>query len=543
MNYIITAVAFVVIFSILVLVHELGHFFVAKRTGVKVEEFGFGLPPRMFGKKIGETIYSINWIPFGGFVRMLGEDSRNAGMLKNKRSFIAQSARNRLLVIIAGVVMNFFLAWILLTVGFSVGMKPLLLPENVFKAIDDGNIVLQEGLEIKTVEEGGFIDEMGLASGDIVVSFNDKEVNEDFIADATENPVGTYGILKNNRIYTYKIDENEVPADFAENGLQAEFYDAVSFPRVGVFNVENDSSYYLGGHKNGDIILSVNGSNIYSVREFEELIRGVSKLDMVVSRNFVSKNFSLILPQKKQIIVDRVLQDMPAKEAGLKDKDIILAVNGNEFEDVEDLVNFTEDYKLETLKYSILRGEKSLNIDIAPNNDGQIGAWLSELMTYAGNSGISLYNADIYSSVVEIKDETYPVHVAMYKSLIEMGKISKVTAEMFVNVVADILSQGSVPDSVSGPVGIAAMTHTVVNEGLVAVLRFVALLSLSLAVINILPFPALDGGRLLFIVVEFIIGRRVNQRLESFVHGLCYFLLLFLILIVTYSDVIKLFTN
>jgi regulator of sigma E protease len=87
------------------------------------------------------------------------------------------------------------------------------------------------------------------------------------------------------------------------------------------------------------------------------------------------------------------------------------------------------------------------------------------------------------------------------------------------------------------------MTHVVVNEGLVSVLRFVALLSLSLGVINILPFPALDGGRLLFLVVEFIIGRRVNQRLESFIHGISYFLIMFLILMVTYSDVLKLFVK
>jgi len=543
MSYLITVAVFIVIFSILVLVHEFGHFFMAKRAGIKVEEFGFGLPPRMFGKKIGETIYSINWIPFGGFVRMLGEDSKKESMLKNKRSFIAQSARNRFFVIIAGVVMNFFLAWILLTIGFSFGMKPLLLPENVFTAIDEGNIVLHEGLEVKSVIEGGFFDQIGIESGDKVISFNGQEINEDFIDAATGNPVGTYGILRNGRIYTYRVDKKEVPADFVKNGLQAEFFDAVPFPRVKALNVKNNGPYYLAGLRNGDVILSVNGSNAYSVREFEELVRGVSKLDIVVSRNFIAKEISLTLPQDKQIIIDRVLKDMPGEEAGLEDQDIILAVNDNKFDDVEDLIDFTEDHELEPLKYSILRDGKPLNIEVTTNSSGQIGAWLSELITYAGDAGITLYNADVYSSVVEIKDEKYPVHVAVYKSLIEMWKISKVTASMFVDVVSDIVSQRSVPDEVSGPVGMAAMTHIVVNEGLVAVLRFIALLSLSLAVINILPFPALDGGRLLFIVVEFIIGRRVNQRLESFVHGLCYFLLLFLILIVTYSDIVKLFTN
>ena len=88
MGIILTIIAFVVIFSFLILVHEFGHFFVAKRAGIRVEEFGFGLPPRIWGKKIGETLYSVNWFPFGGFVRMYGEDSTVSGALESKRSFI-----------------------------------------------------------------------------------------------------------------------------------------------------------------------------------------------------------------------------------------------------------------------------------------------------------------------------------------------------------------------------------------------------------------------------------------------------------------------
>lgn len=92
MEFIVTAIVFVLIFSVLVLIHEWGHFAAARRAGIKVEEFGFGLPPRIWGKKKGETLYSINAIPFGGFVKLLGEDSRDPKLLKNKRSFIAKKA-------------------------------------------------------------------------------------------------------------------------------------------------------------------------------------------------------------------------------------------------------------------------------------------------------------------------------------------------------------------------------------------------------------------------------------------------------------------
>ncbi|MDD3862166.1 MAG: site-2 protease family protein, partial [Candidatus Gracilibacteria bacterium] len=235
LSYLITAIVFVAIFSLLILIHELGHFTMAKKAGIKVEEFGFGLPPRAWGKKIGETIYSLNWIPFGGFVRMLGEDSRKASMLKNKRSFIAQPIRSRFLVIIAGVVMNFFLAWILLTIGFSFGMKPLLLPGEVFDAIDKGKVVLQEGLKIKTIEEGGFIDQLGLLEGDTIVFFNGKKIDENFVSVVLENPVGTYEVFRNDKVYTYKIKGQKESYQLAENGLQAEFYESVLFPRVAFF--------------------------------------------------------------------------------------------------------------------------------------------------------------------------------------------------------------------------------------------------------------------------------------------------------------------
>src|SRR3989344_3183337 len=100
---------FLLVLSILVLVHEFGHFWVARKNGVWVEEFGFGLPPRIWGKKIGETIYSINLFPFGGFVRLHGEQEEE-GITNPKRAFLNKSKKARVAVVVAGVVMNFLLA-------------------------------------------------------------------------------------------------------------------------------------------------------------------------------------------------------------------------------------------------------------------------------------------------------------------------------------------------------------------------------------------------------------------------------------------------
>jgi len=105
----ISIITFLAVLSVLVLVHEFGHFIMARRAGVWVEEFGFGLPPRVFGKKIGETIYSINLLPFGGFVKLHGENSEEE-VTNPKRAFLTQGKIQKTKIILAGVVMNFFLA-------------------------------------------------------------------------------------------------------------------------------------------------------------------------------------------------------------------------------------------------------------------------------------------------------------------------------------------------------------------------------------------------------------------------------------------------
>jgi len=116
----ITAIIFIIVLAVLILVHEFGHFIVAKRAGMKVEEFGFGFPPRIWGVKREETIYSINAIPFGGFVKIFGEDGESRD---NPKSFSSKPIHKRFNVIAAGVVMNFLLAAFLLMLSNFMGLR------------------------------------------------------------------------------------------------------------------------------------------------------------------------------------------------------------------------------------------------------------------------------------------------------------------------------------------------------------------------------------------------------------------------------------
>lgn len=122
----ITILAFILVIGILVMVHELGHFAAAKLLGVKVLEFAIGFPPRIFTKTKNGTKYSVGVLLFGGYVRMLGEEEKS----KDPAAFNNQRPRNRFIISIAGVFMNIVLAWVLITIGFSVGMTPIATPSS-----------------------------------------------------------------------------------------------------------------------------------------------------------------------------------------------------------------------------------------------------------------------------------------------------------------------------------------------------------------------------------------------------------------------------
>jgi len=155
---------FLALVVVLVLVHELGHFSMAKIAGMKVEEFGFGLPPRIFGVKRGETTYSINLIPLGGFVKIHGEDSPED---RSERSFNSKSIFRRFLVLVAGVAMNVLLAALLFIVGYGVGFPAVV-----------GSDAAQASIQVLSVAPESPAAESGIMMGDIIYSLNSQKVRD-----------------------------------------------------------------------------------------------------------------------------------------------------------------------------------------------------------------------------------------------------------------------------------------------------------------------------------------------------------------------------
>lgn len=166
----ITIIAFILILGLLVLVHEFGHFIVAKKSGVTVDEFGIGFPPRVFAKRYRETLYSINIIPLGGFVKIKGVpgDEEDSAKLKDKDAFAKQPFWRKSLILMSGVIMNLLLAIILFSIGFIVGL-PSVIDDQV---IASNAHIENEAIQVIAVAADTGASEQGVAPGDTIISID-----------------------------------------------------------------------------------------------------------------------------------------------------------------------------------------------------------------------------------------------------------------------------------------------------------------------------------------------------------------------------------
>lgn len=182
-----TLVVFIVILGLLIFVHELGHFLAAKRAGIKVLEFAFGFPPRLFALKRDETEYALNLIPLGGYVRMLGEEEDiTAAEKRNPRSFAHQPVWTRAKVVVAGVAMNVVLGWLLISVGFMFGMAPVVTQSEQIPLAK-----VTKAIVITAVGEKSAALAIGLRPGDLVTEFNGQSVaTKEALADLTKSHQG-----------------------------------------------------------------------------------------------------------------------------------------------------------------------------------------------------------------------------------------------------------------------------------------------------------------------------------------------------------------
>jgi regulator of sigma E protease len=357
----------ILVLSVLVLVHEFGHFIAAKRAGMLVEEFGLGLPPRLFGVRKGETIYSINALPFGGFVKIFGESGLEKEMPAHAigRAFYEKPLWVRFITLVSGVLMNFLLGILLFSILFSVGVPV---------AVSDER---REGIQNLHVE---------------------------------------------------------------------------------ILQVANESPAAKAGLRVGDAISSL---------------------------SFGSESI--------------------------------------EVTDIDQIPDFTKKHRGEEITMTVQRGEEKLEFPLTPRLDPPPGE---------GALGISMAEVGILK---------YP----WYRSVVEAFRISYELSGAILQALGGLLvklfSTGKVEEGVAGPIGIVDIAGEAARLGWLRLLSFVALLTVNLAVLNILPLPALDGGRVALLFLEKILGKPLPRKFEMYTHSLGMALLLALILLISIQDIRRLF--
>jgi len=364
---------FIVILLVLVLVHEAGHFFTAKRFGIRVDEFGFGFPPKLFGIKKGETEYSINALPFGGFVKIFGEnpDEESTVGPDASRSFVNKAKWKQAIVLFAGVFANFLLAWFLFSFGFMSGLPTSVSNESKSYTLRDVHLVVVSVLEKSPA------DMAGLKSGDKIISVTS---DKDFITDI--NP-------ESFRLFVTNHPNKEI------------------------------SIAYLRG-KNSDT-------------NFANTIKVIPKIEKTGERPMI---------------------------------------------------------------------------------------------------GISMD---------QIGTAKLPFFQAFWEGLRLDLFVTKSTVVGLYTLIVDGLKGKANMAQVTGPVGMVSIVGDAYKFGFSYLLSFAALISVNLAIINLMPFPALDGGRLLFTLIEKIKGSRINPKFANMANMVGFAILIILMLLITYYDVVKLF--
>ena len=454
-NVAFSAVAFIVALGILISIHEYGHFWVARKVGIKVLRYsiGFGKPLLRRTGKIDNTEFVLAAIPLGGYVKMLDEREGNVADHEKHRAFNRQPLWARSAVVIAGPLANFLLAivayWIVMLIGIS-GVAPLLgAPEADSPA-----------------ERAGFVYE------DRIVSVNGQ--------------------------------------------LTQTWTDA----RIALL----DSSLGASNGESTLLRIEVERADGQSVtRELPITEEQMLKSDGDAVRNL---GFRTWWPEVEPI-VGELVADGAAAQAGLQVGDTITRVDGQNIDTWRELVASVQPRPDETLEILVSRGGQEIPLSLTPKSVqvgeqsvGQIGIRETQSQTMTNKARVTVQ---------------YPPMQALGQALQRTWDMSVLTVRMLGKLV---VGQASL-DNISGPISIAQFAGQSASIGIDHYINFIALISISLAVLNLLPIPMLDGGHLMYFAAEAVRGKPVSERVQIWGQQLGIVLLGGLMFLAFYNDILR----
>ncbi len=429
-----TILAFIIVFGILVFVHEFGHFFMAKFVGIRVDVFSFGYGKRLFGFKKGDTDYRVSLIPMGGYVKFPGEDVYENGREAGPGDFMAAKRWQRLLTIVMGPVMNILLAIALVAAINMVGA-----PVPMYQ---------DQAPVIGWVEPDSPAERVDLQVDDEILSIDGQRTET---WSDVELAVGT----KPKRTITLEV----------KRGGEVFYIDLLT---------EGRTIHEMG----------------------------------------YAGFFGKILTEVKMIV-----PGAPAEKAGLRPGDVILEIDGQPAYYFQFLEMIQSHPNVE-LNFRIRRGAEILDIPVTPRLKGDIG-----------EIGIA--------QVVEYKEERLGFFAAFSQSVNDNMRLTF----LVINFIKDLVTGEATARQLGGPIEIANLSYTAMRMGLLALMSWIALISLQLGIINLFPIPVLDGGQILVIVLEGIVRRDFSPKVKQIVMQIGFAIFIVLIVFIILNDVVKRLPN
>ena len=502
----INILAFIFMLGLVIFIHELGHFIMAKRAGILCHEFALGFGPIVYSKRKGETLYSIRLLPLGGFVSMAGEEVSDELVKVSQRVKLVFDQDDRVDKIVV---------------------------DPAIPGYDDAQEVLIDYIDLK-----------GVDGGDLTI--NGYPVNRD-----------AHYVFRNKTLQIAPYDRSFESKTLLERFLTIfagpfmnfvlalVIFFLVSSIIVGVPRYDSSVIGSVGQGmpaeehlEAGDKILAVNGTSVSRWDEISALMRdanqdltvtfeierdgSVMTVEMVPMLSFFNAGFSADTDADAPV-VGSVGENSPADQAGLQAGDELVAIGQTAVNNWSDVINAIEARREggETT-FTVLRDGETETLTIGLFSErflsGQ-GVNFIHVQTGIGPEYTRAFFAAFPDALANLTG-TFTMIFSTLRALFAEAQVG----------VGDL----------AGPVGIFSITSQFVSAGLASFLTWMAILSVNLGIINLLPIPALDGGRIVFLGYEAIVGKPVKKEVENSLHFIMFILLMALILFITYNDILRL---
>lgn len=542
-----TVIPFVILLGILIFVHELGHFAVARWNGVRVEVFSLGFGKKILTYKKGDTTYALSLIPLGGYVKMFGEQNGDTVSEADRHvSFTHKNVWQRISIVLAGPLMNFFFA--ILIFGF-------------ISAIGEET----RAPVMAEVEQGSAAATMGLKTGDRISQIGNDPIRsyEEFQKALNKHQgssvaVSVTDLANQKKELNLNVGTAPNPNIFSTDKTIGEVPGILPLARGTVVGLKPGSIADKAGFKPGDEISEINGQKVSKWTDLERLTstsqnmvfavdrevpgatpdaeRTKTKMSFTIASTDLPKevNIAALGFDQPDLFLDQVIKDSPAEKADLHRFDKIIAINAEPITKWDQVLTKIKSFDgQKPVEIKIIRDGTEMIKKITPQVTSQMTAQGKEDKRFT----IGIIPFINYSQPEMVKVKADNLYYAFEKGVSRTWEISAMTVISFVR-----LFQGEVSHkNIGGMISIGKAAKDSYENGLQSFLMTMGILSVSLFILNLLPIPVLDGGHLVFYGIEAIKGSPLSLKKMEIAQQVGFVLLMGLMVLALFNDFTKFF--